>query len=119
MSKPLSEKIKEKKGKGGRPAGSRNRVSVAKSLEQARNTGMTPAQYKETIDHFIEYAEEYGLSAKNILDYLKEGVNLYKWLVDEENKAKKGEGPKEVPKAKDVPTATPNKGSNIKQFKLS
>lgn len=105
-----TEKVQQKR-KPGRPKGRRNRVDVNKSLQQARDTGMSLAEYKEVIDHYIDYAGEYNLTPKNVLDYLKEGVNVYKWITEELSKEGSGVG---TPKAKDIPARNEIKPNVVK-----
>lgn len=101
--KTMTQKVKATK-RVGRPKGRKNRLSSRETIERALSSGKELTELKDIIEHYIEYAETYELTAKQILDFLKADVDLHKWMHDtiekmdrnQENLAK-GKAPEELP----------------------
>ena len=79
--KTMTEKLKAKR-KPGRPPGTRNKVTAKRAVESCFNTGMSLSQLKQVLDHYIEHADDYGLTVKDILSYVKTEFDLMKFCYD-------------------------------------
>jgi hypothetical protein len=99
----MTQKVKATK-RVGRPKGRKNRLSSRETIERALSSGKELTEIKDIIEHYIEHAETYELTVKQILDFLKADVDLHKWMHDtlekmDKNKENiaKGKAPEELP----------------------
>ena len=90
----MTQKLKAKR-RAGRPSGRRNKVSTKEAIERALSSGKELTEIKMIIEHYIENAEEYGLTVKNILDYLKADIDLIRWMTETISKMESNEKLKE------------------------
>lgn len=90
----MTDKLKAKK-RAGRPSGRRNKVSTKDAIERALSSGKELTEIKMIIEHYIENADEYGLTVKNVLDFLKADIDLYRWMTETISKMESNEELKE------------------------
>ena len=90
----MTQKLKAKK-RAGRPSGRRNKVSTKEAIERALSSGKELTEIKMIIEHYIENADEYGLTVKNVLDFLKADIDLYRWMTETISKMEANEKLKE------------------------
>lgn len=90
----MTQKLQAKK-RAGRPSGRRNKVSTREAIERALSSGKELTEIKMIIEHYIENADEYGLTVKNVLDFLKADIDLYRWMTETISKMEANERLKE------------------------
>lgn len=106
-----SDKITSKKSPG-RPPGKRNKVSVKETLQGVLRQGKDLTQLKEVCDYYIENAEEEGLTPKQVLDFLRTDIDLYKWATEQIQKVEKDNKP-ESPKQTAPDSENPQEGGVV------